>query len=236
MRILSLRLLTATPLAKLKYFFHTVLALPILENRPDELTIVAGTTQLTFIKIASEQQRPFYHVAFNIPENKLLEARKWQKERTPLIPPDVVHDAGYPDDVIHFSHWNAHSVFFDDPAGNLLEYIARHDLNNRAPGPFTANDILCASEIGLVVDDVPATALELREVFGLDQYRQASQDFAAIGDEDGLFVVFKQGRILSPNQESVHKAARVFPTVVTIQGENPAQYTVPDFPYEIAMQ
>lgn len=38
-RILGLRLLTATPLAEMKNFYHRTLGLPVLEEGPDRLTI-----------------------------------------------------------------------------------------------------------------------------------------------------------------------------------------------------
>ena len=78
--------------------------------------------------------------------------------------------------MVDFSHWNAHSVFFYDPAGNVVEYIARHDLKNAAPGGFGSADILYASEIAWIVDDVAATASTLKKVVGIDQYRGASED------------------------------------------------------------
>ena len=240
MRILSLRLLTATPLESMREFYHETLGLPVLAEQTDEFTIGAGATSLTYVRAEPDQGQPFYHVAFNIPENKLLSAREWQLERTTLIAPgestfEIQHDPDFPDDVVHFSHWNAHALFFDDPAGNVLEHIARHDLNNASPGPFTSNDILCASEIAIIVDDVLGTASELQETFGLRQYRQAAESFAAVGDEQGIFVVFQPGRILSPDQIRREKGARIFPTEVEIQGPSPTQYTVPGYPYQIAV-
>jgi hypothetical protein len=44
----------------------------------------------------------------------------------------------------------------------------RHDLGNAVPGPFTSRDILYASEIAFVADDVPATAETLRGVAGVE--------------------------------------------------------------------
>jgi hypothetical protein len=85
----------------------------------------------------------------------------------------------------------------------------RHDLGNAAPGPFTSLDILYASEIAFVVDDVPATAETLRGVAGVEQYRGGSDQFLALGDERGLLLVMRRGRNLglaSPRR----RAADVF--------------------------
>ncbi len=238
-RLLELELLTAAPLAAMKQFYGTALGLKILADKADRLTVAGGGTPITFVSAPAEpgSGKPFYHFAFNVPENKLLDARRWQLDRSPLIPmPPWLRDPAYPDDVANFSHWNAHSVFFLDPGGNVVEYIARHDLKNPAAGGFGPDDILYASEIGLIVDDVPAAALALREaVTGFRQYRGGDDQFTALGDERGLLLVMKRGRRLNFNQASDEKAARVFRTRVRIRGTRPAKYEFPDRPYEISI-
>jgi len=230
-RILSLELHTSAPLKTMKDFYLGMLKFPVLEESSDQITFQASGTNLTFVKSVRESEEPAYHFAFNIPENKILSARNWQAERTALITPRQQHlrDPRFPEDIIHFSHWNAHSVFFYDPAGNLLEYIARHDLGNAADGPFTTKDILYASEIAFVVDDVRHTAGEISKVSGLQQYRGGSQQFTAIGDEHGLLLVMKRGR----RAFGQGKPRDVFPTQAVISGEENAQYEMPGYPHEL---
>jgi catechol 2,3-dioxygenase-like lactoylglutathione lyase family enzyme len=255
-RILALELLTAAPLAAMKTFYAGTLGLRVLEEKDDRLTIGAGQTRLAFVPAGSDgtsgpdAASPFYHVAFNIPENKILAARAWQLERSPLMPiPERLRDPAYPDDVVDFRHWNAHSVFFIDPGGNVVEYIARHDLRNAAPGPFGTADILYASEIAFVVDDVAATALSLRGLIGVEQYRGADERFTAIGDERGLLLIVKRGRTLNFHPDDPSKAARVFRTAATVKttaataataaaarGTGLAAHAVPGFPYEISLE
>ena len=228
--ILSLHLRTSTPLTKMKEFYEKVLGLPILSEDSRQITIGGGGTPITFELTGPESGDPWYHVAFNIPENKVRSARNWQIERTPLDPnPSAPRDPdNYPRDVVHFRNWNAHSVFFRDPAGNLLEYIGRHDLRNSAPGPFSSDDILYASEIVFVVEDVPAAAMEMKKALGLSQYRQNSPRFEAIGDAHGLLLVMKRG-------VSLRGKAGVFPTVANIRAAKPTDYAVRNFPYQISV-
>lgn len=232
-RIVRLRLQTAAPLTEMQAFYHGLLGLPVLDRSERELTVGGGATPITFVAAAAELGAPFYHFAFNIPENKLRDARAWQLERTELLPifPDA-RDPGFPDDVIHFANWNAHSVFFFDPAGNVVEYIARHDLPNAAEGPFTTADILHASEIGFVVDDVSGLADALGESFGLGRYRNSSDAFAAVGDEHGLLLVFRRGRNLSLGHDRPREAD-VFPTRAEIRAGGAVRHAVPGFPYEV---
>jgi catechol 2,3-dioxygenase-like lactoylglutathione lyase family enzyme len=235
-RILGLELLTAASLDEMKAFYQRSLGLPVLEDRPDRLTVAAGATTIAFVPARPDGGRPFYHFAFNIPENKVRAARAWQLERSPLLPiPARLRDPEYPDDVVDYSHWNAHSLFFFDPAGNVVEYIARHDLGNAAAGPFTSRDILYASEIGLIVDDVPATAATLRGVVGVDQYRGGSDQFTALGDERGLLLVMRRGRVLSFDAPE-RKAADVFRTTARVRGARPTRFHVAAFPYEVVVE
>lgn len=123
------------------------------------------------------------------------------------------------------------SFFFWDPAGNLIEYIARHDLKNSAAGAFSAKDFLYASEIAFISEDVTHTALEMRKALQLEQYRGGDDRFRALGDEHGLLLVIIRGRRWGYEEKA--PPTGIFPTVVTIRGANPAQFTIADYPYEI---
>lgn len=236
-RIRSLRLKTAEPLENMKRFYGEVLGQRILVESATALTIAAGLTRLTFEKVEPEgPYGPWYHVAFNIPENKLFLAREWQLERTPLkkrLPgSSTLEDTT---DVANFSHWNAHAVFFWDPAGNLLEYIARHTMKNAAEGPFTPEDILYASEIGLIVEQVAKEADAWERGLSLPSYLAAGPDFRPMGDEYGLLIVFSVGREWGAPDGSP-RGTSIYPTSVTIRGDKAQHDRSQRYPYEIIVE
>ena len=211
-------------------FYHDLLGLAVLDAGADHLTLAGGATPITFVP-AEKSSAPFYHFAFNIPENKILAALVRQKEHTPIIPaPESLRDPDLPEEIVHYRHWNAHSVFFWDPAGNLVEYIARHDLRNAAPGPFTPDDMLYASEIAWIVDDVDTLAAEIAATFELEQYRGGGPSFRALGDEHGLLLAMRRGRELGFGQA---KPADVFPTWARVRGPRGAVHRPEGYPYEI---
>lgn len=234
-RITRLELRSAASLADMKKFYGDLLGLPVVEEGSDRLTIAAGKTSIAFLApVAAE--KPFYHFAFNIPENKLKAAHAWQQQRTPLLPiPERLRDPEFPPEVVNYAHWNAHSVFFFDPSENVVEYIARHDLKNGAEGPFTTDDILYASEIAFVVDDVARAADEIGAAAGLNGYGQASEQFAAIGDEAGLLLVMKRGRIISFDSPQT-KAVDVFPTTAHIRAGGSREHSLKGFPYNLRLE
>lgn len=240
--ITRLQLSSAAPLAAMRGFYRDTLGLEILEDRADRLTVAAGLTPITFEPAAGSAGAPWYHVAFNIPENKLLAARAWQLQRTPLIPtPAHRIDPSFPPDVRHFPSWNAHSVFFWDPAGNLLEHIARHDLGNARPGPFTSRDILYASEIGFVFDDQHGAAREVHRDLGLPAYPPGRDPggWWAMGNELGLVLCLPK-RIWGENTDRP-KRFGVHPTRATIRaaaggGAGRRSYEFPGYPYLLEVE
>ena len=232
--IRNIRLQTITPLSELRAFYVESLGLQLVADGRSEITFRAGESTVTFVLSASDGA-PWYHFAFNIPQNKLLEARQWQLEKTALIPtPERQRDPDYPDDVRHFKNWNAHSVFFWDPAGNLLEYIARHDLRNDASGPFTPTDILNISEIGFVVDDQQEMARTWQEQLGLDVYPKNAGYWWAMGDEQGLLLAIPK-RLWGENTASPKRFA-VWETEATILGEQEGEFGYAGLPYWVRVE
>ncbi|MDQ3930019.1 MAG: hypothetical protein M3328_12845 [Chloroflexota bacterium] len=174
-----------------QHFYRDVLQLPTDASHV-RLSVQAGSTQLAFT--ASPGNRELvYHFAFNIPQNRFEEARTWISQRVPLIKSSLGEDA------FDFANWNAHACYFLDPSGNILELIARHTLSNDSDLPFDGRSILNVSEIGIATDDVRSTVASLQDL-GIPIYDGANSDtFTAVGDEQGLLIVVKRGRIWFPD-------------------------------------
>jgi hypothetical protein len=94
----------------------------------------------------------------------------------------------------------AHGIHFKDSAGNILEFIARHDQKNATDEAFNSKHILQVSEIGLPSQDVISFAKELCKKLGVSVYRQDfNETFTPIGDEDCLLILPVENRIWYPN-------------------------------------
>jgi catechol 2,3-dioxygenase-like lactoylglutathione lyase family enzyme len=221
--ILELRLKTRK-LDDLRRFYPQTLGLPLVRDAVRSITVQAGSTAIVFDAV--DENEPFYHFAFNIPENKLAAAKQWLKPRCPLIKrPNGL-------DEYDFASWNANAIYFLDPAGNILEFIARHDLKNASAGEFTEKDILYASEIALVVDDVAATiAAAERELQMKTFAHSASTEFAAVGTDQRLLIIVKRGR---PWNAGLGKVADVFETGAVLRTERAGQISSPPHRYEVS--
>lgn len=180
-RFRSVTLLASDP-PRLITFYRDTLELPCTLDG-GSLLVRAGESEVRFDP-APAKTEPVYHFAFNVCENLIEEALTWLRGRTRVTQ----------DKVFHFESWNAHSIYFFDPAGNILEFIARHSLTSRSAGPFSAKHILSVSEVGWVVKDVPAEVRSLQHYVDLEPYGTPSEDFAAVGDEEGLLIVVQEGR------------------------------------------
>lgn len=211
---LRLRLRTNQP-AALRDYYRKVLELPTT-MQGDALSVRAGSTELLFVPDAA-QAGAFYHVAFNIPENKLDRAIDWMKGRAELIPQPNTGRI-----IFDYPNWNANSIYWYDPAGNILEFIARHNLKNARSGGFGTSDVLHASEMGMVVPDVAAAIGELKQKTGIADYIGVGTAFAPIGNEHGLFIVVRSDRKwfnrIPPG---------IFPAEVKMRGGTPGQYSIP---------
>ena len=140
----------------MKEFYTQHLGFSLCGENPNGFHIQIGTSILEFTneKVVGN---PYYHFAFNIPANQFQEAKEWLIGKTTLLLEEG-------EDEIDFIFWSASACYFEDPAGNIVELIARHTVNPNSETPFSVNNILNISEIGLIVKDAPMVGKELKKV------------------------------------------------------------------------
>jgi catechol 2,3-dioxygenase-like lactoylglutathione lyase family enzyme len=166
----------------IKEFYGKLLEFELVENGTTFVSFHAGDSILSFKK-APEQEKPYYHVALTIPTNKLADAKRWAKDRNiSLLSKDG-------QDEFYFPYWNATAFYFYDPCGNLMEFIAHHSLDNAVDEAFEVKHLLCISEIGLPVDDVPKTISKLNGHYQLEPFAGDRKKFSPTGDAKGMFIV-----------------------------------------------
>lgn len=189
MHIQQLILETGRP-DQLAVFYKTILQLPVQKDT-QQIAITTGSSTLVFKETC--EREPVYHFAFNIPANKIEEAKEWLKDKVELIWID-----DYNSEVADFASWHARSLYFYDPAGNIVELIARFDLGNETEKPFSAHQLLSISEAGIVIpkDTFQKEAGQLQEQYGLPYFAKQTplQQFKAIGDDEGLLILVPEER------------------------------------------
>jgi catechol 2,3-dioxygenase-like lactoylglutathione lyase family enzyme len=161
--------------------------------------IETGETELEFVP---GEGAPFYHFAF-------------------LAPPESFVGIGPAKEVFDFPAWDARAIYYEDPAGNIVELIEHRGL----PGP------LGMSELGLV-GDTTAMADGLRPL-GLELWDGTL-------DEPGRLAFFgERGRtlILSPETRGwlpTGRPAERHPLELEISGAKAGEVELEEGLYRIA--
>lgn len=145
------------------------------------------------------------HFAVNVPPDRFEEAVEWGRTQAELIQDDVP-----------FEMWRARAAYYYDAVGNLVELIARE----RAPGDELLMEI---SEVGVPVADVGAAVAFLENELELPHFSGDRENFSAVGDDHGLFIVVPVGRVwLFSERQSADAPVRV-----TIEGPEPRRVELP---------
>jgi catechol-2,3-dioxygenase len=208
MRIDEVVLYTAS-LARTRLFYHKTLELPLIRESEEAITFRAGNTSLTFK--ATSEQKPYYHIAFNVTNNKFSDSFEWINSKL-----DVLYDTNELP-VFSYTDWNAQSFYFLDNNGSILEFIARFDLPYDSKDPFSVNDIREISEVGVACDDVTETAAKLNADHGIPYFSRSkrSAQFTVMGDDHGLFILVPKGHKWVPT----NKPALSFQLSVIVNGK-----------------
>jgi catechol-2,3-dioxygenase len=183
MRIKELTLYTSQ-ISLQKKFYTDILGLKTETESESEVSFNAGRSILKFVK--KETSEP-YHFAFNIPSNKIYEALSWLKQRV-----EIQKDGN--DEIVDFPSWNARSIYFYDADKNILEFIARKNLNNGSSNSFGPKSILEISEIGLATAHFNKKYDFLISEVGINKFSGGNEVFCAIGSETGLVILIDKNR------------------------------------------
>lgn len=186
MEIHTLRIFTPQ-LNRQVEFYTQNLGLELLSQDPDEAKIAIGESVL-HLKAKSDTQP--YHFAINIPLHAEKAARDWLAQRV-----DILKDGGI--EIHDFDFWQAWAVYFYDADRNIVELISRKSCPPFHAKPFGPHNLLCISEIGVVVPDIEHVYSTLHKQTDIKIYSGSFERFCALGDEQGLFIC------LNPNEKKM---------------------------------
>jgi len=187
MNIIELELLS-DDLGETEKFYKKVLGLePYLKEDKSILFFHIGSTKLIFRK--SDNLKPVYHFAIDVPTNRFFDAHNAIKKHTEILPVEG-------DDIANFTNWDAKSFYFKDNNGNILEFITRYPNKEYYEDAYSSKCFVSISEIGLVTSNVKELADTLKDEYGIPIFsRQPRGDeFTVSGDDCGLFIIAAKNR------------------------------------------
>ena len=187
MQIIELELLS-DDLTETEKFYKKVLGLePYMKEDKTRIFFTIGATKLIFRK--SDNVKPVYHFAIDVPTNRFFDAHDHIKSLTPILPADA-------DDIANFVNWDAKSFYFYDNNGNIVEFITRYPNKEYYREAFSSKCYVSVSEIGLVTNNVPELADILKNEYGVPIFkRQPRKDNLTVsGNDTGLFIIAAKDR------------------------------------------
>jgi catechol-2,3-dioxygenase len=187
MQIIELELLS-DDLAGTERFYKKVLGLdPYMREDRTRIFFNIGFTKLIFRK--SEDVKPVYHFAIDVPTNRFFDSHDFIKQHADILPVNG-------DDISNFINWDARSFYFKDNNGNILECITRYPNREYYRDAYSHKCFVGISEIGLVTNNVPELADTFITEYGLPVFhRQPRADkFTVLGDDSGLFIITARDR------------------------------------------
>ncbi|WP_438318276.1 glyoxalase [Sporosarcina sp. FA9] len=139
-------------LKALKRFYGDVMEFNIVESTNEQFIVEIGQSTITFMHT---NQPAFYHFAINIPGNQFSMLKFWMQDRVTL-------NRGESLDEIYFSSFDADSMYFEDPAGNIVELIGRRKQD--LFGDVSQASFLNISEVGIVTPFVSEVGEQLQDI------------------------------------------------------------------------
>ncbi len=133
-------------------FYKDQLHWELLNTKDGKATFRVGESLLVLHQ--NEESKHYYHFAFNIPPNLFHSAKHWIQQRMTLLTEDG-------DDEADFTESKAKALYFEDPAGNIIEYIARSTTPTALTYEFSPTQLVGISEIGVSTNDVKTVVEEL---------------------------------------------------------------------------
>ncbi|WP_367619082.1 serine hydrolase [Planococcus shixiaomingii] len=183
-------------LDELKGFYEYQLGFRIVEEDDASFTMAIGDSQLVF---KTSERNAFYHFAFNIPGNQFTLAKSWANSRVTLNRQEGM-------DEIYYANFNADAFYFQDPAGNVIEFIARRNVDRM--GDFTVDSLLNISEISITSSRVEEIGGRLEEmdipVRGNKGVDPNTLNFLGSGDTFLLLVPPKRVWYFSKQKSEIH--------------------------------
>lgn len=181
-------------LAAQKVFYTETLGFELLKEEQHCFTLKAGRTALQFVE---KQDATPYHYAFNIPSNQGPEALAWLRKRVAILDCKGA-------DLADFTKWNAEAIYFYDEDDNIVEFIARKNLNNPTTATFDVSQIVEVSEMGVPTKSIRGIYDYLSQLFSIERYSGDFNRFTAMGDEHGLFIVIDDEKTWIPKDDEAY--------------------------------
>ncbi|MBX7203260.1 MAG: hypothetical protein K1X77_09325 [Bacteroidia bacterium] len=198
-------------LSKQAFFWNQIMGFELVASSATGFSVMVGNSKLTFRK-GQTGYGGIYNFTLDVPENQIESVRLWVLKRSGIVP-----NAETNAEIQHKSKLNAHSLYFRDPVGNLIECIARHDLANAREGEFDQTMFTGISNVSVVTRNVKDCGDTLYKYFQYAGVDGTSNSVKLVGGNSGTLTLHIPTRPFFPTEDIV-----AFPYRIEIVISNPS--------------
>ena len=153
-------------------FCSKVMGFEVDSVAPNSFKVNIGNNSITFINNSgatdtSSSVTPKYQFTISIPSNQIENCYAWLTDADSTNPSKVGEPAKFWIDaetgsvIYRRNQYNSQSIYIKDAGNNIVEILARHDLNNIAEGEFNRGMFLGITEVGVVSRSLLTSADDL---------------------------------------------------------------------------
>jgi hypothetical protein len=197
-----------------KRFWSKVMGFDVDSVAPNSFKVKIGFNSITFINNSgaldtSSSVTPKYQFTISIPSNQIENCYSWLLDADSSNSSKIAEPAKFWIDaesgaaIYRRNQYNSQSIYIKDAGNNIIEILARHDLNNTAEGEFNRGMFLGISEVGVVSRDLRKSAEALKAAYGVEEVSGSSNSYKPMGGPMGLLKLNIEGKIWTPTENEI---------------------------------
>jgi hypothetical protein len=197
-----------------KRFWSKVMGFDVDSVAPNSFKVNIGFNSVTFINNSgaldtSSSVTPKYQFTISIPSNQIENCYSWLLDADSSNSSKIAEPAKFWIDaesgaaIYRRNQYNSQSIYIKDAGNNIIEILARHDLNNTAEGEFNRGMFLGITEVGVVSRDLRKSAEALKAAYGVEEVVGSSNSYKPMGGPLGLLKLNIEGKIWTPTENEI---------------------------------
>jgi len=186
---------------QIRSFWENTIGCDVVNQTFNSFTIKIGNSLLTFKPNTTTIARPQYHFAILIPSNQIENCLAWLKNGGKKKNGEEIQlwRGGETNaEIIQSPLYNSSSVYFADYGGNIIELVARRNIDNVEVGEFSSEMFKEINSVSMVTKEVRAAQDLISENLGYKPVDRTTSGYKVMGNANGLINLVVQNRILPP--------------------------------------
>jgi len=215
----------ASELFQIRNFWENTIGCEVVSQTFNSFTLKIGTSLLTFKPNFISVLRPQYHFAILIPSNQIENCLAWLKNggnKKDGKEIQLWRGGESNAEIIQSPLYNSTSVYFADYGGNIIELVARRNIDNPESGEFSSEMFKEINAVSIVTKEIRAAQELIEDNLGYKPVDRTTSGYKVMGNANGLINLVVQGRILPPTTTEI-----AFPFEMEVVVQNPDSIEVP---------